>query len=113
MRVLLDNNLPVAMKYVIPTHDVVTTGEMGWRNKKNGELLTLADQQFDVLITNDRNMPYQQNLSRLYSLAVIVLVTPDNREQTLLSLISEVQAAIPNAKRLTFTQIVHPNYRRK
>ena len=56
---------------------VQTVPEAGWASKKNGELLRLAETDFDVLLTNDQNMEHQQNL-RKFALAFIVLVAPTN-----------------------------------
>ena len=52
MRVLIDACLPVQLKDRLPLAGVRTTREMGWQNKKNGELLALAQHQFDVLLTS-------------------------------------------------------------
>ena len=51
---------------------------MGWAGVKNGRLLALAESEFDVFITVDRNLSFQQNLSQ-FKLAVIVLHAPSNR----------------------------------
>jgi hypothetical protein len=53
---------------------VKTTQEMGWDRLRNGELLQVADEGFDVLITSDQNLKYQQNLTAR-KLAIIVLLT--------------------------------------
>lgn len=59
-------------------YEVKTVAEMGWSGIKNGDLLTLAEEDFDVLITVDRNIPFQQNLSK-YNIAVLILHAPSNR----------------------------------
>ena len=56
---------------------------------KNGELLRIAENEFDVWVTADQNIEYQQNLSR-FNIAVVVLVAPNNRLETLLPMILEV-----------------------
>jgi hypothetical protein len=60
---------------------------------KNGKLLALAAAQFDVFITADRNLQYQQNLAAL-PLAVVILVAHDNRLNTLLTLVPELLACL-------------------
>ena len=74
MRVLLDECVPRRLKREFVGHDVKTAPEMGWASKKNGELLALAAVDFDVFLTTDRNLSYQQNLSdeRQYRDAVSV-----------------------------------------
>ena len=62
MRVLLDECVPRALRDDIPGHEVKTVAEVGWAGVKNGELLRLAAGQFDLLLTVDRSLEYQQNL---------------------------------------------------
>jgi hypothetical protein len=62
---------------------------MGWASIKNGALLALAEPLFDVLITADRNMQYQQNLAK-FKIAVIVIKTPDTTLPTLLPSVPEI-----------------------
>ena len=66
---------------------------MGWTSIKNGELLTLASQEFDVVLTVDRNLSSQQNLD-VWSIAVIVLSAPTNRLADLRPLVPRLLAAI-------------------
>ena len=65
MRVLLDECVPRALREQLPGHDVKTVVEAGWAGVKNGELLRLAAQRFDVVLTVDRNLEYQQNLEAI------------------------------------------------
>lgn len=79
MRVLLDEMLDRRLKRFLPEGvEAVTVRERGWDSKKNGELLTLAEKEFDVLLTTDRGIPHQQDLSR-YDLEVVVLTARSNR----------------------------------
>src|SRR5437763_13628405 len=71
MRVLLDECVPGALRKELLGHDVKTVAEAGWAGVKNGELLELAAGQFDLLLTVDRSLEYQQNLAAV-ALAVIV-----------------------------------------
>jgi len=63
MRILIDEFLPARLKnsFVQLGHDCKTVQDVGITNKKNGELLCLADGEWDVLLTNDRNIKFQQN----------------------------------------------------
>lgn len=72
MKVLLDECTPRVVKKRIPAHDIRTVQEMGWAGIKNGELLTLAEPLFEVFVTTDKNLRYQQNLSQR-KLAFILL----------------------------------------
>jgi hypothetical protein len=73
MRVLFDQATPVPIRPYLKGHEVRTTAQQGWDRLKNGELLAAAEKDgFDVLLTTDRNMRYQQNLGGR-KLAVVVL----------------------------------------
>jgi predicted nuclease of predicted toxin-antitoxin system len=66
MRILLDECAPRALKkhLINQGHECRTLQEAGWSGKENGELLSLAEATFDVLVTVDTNLQYQQNLTR-------------------------------------------------
>jgi len=64
MRILLDNCTPRPLKSFLTGHEVKTAMEMGWSALMNGELLNAAEREFDLLITCDRNLRYQQNLTQ-------------------------------------------------
>jgi len=70
----------------LPEHDIRTVDAMCWAGKRNGELLQLAAAEFDALLTADQNLEHQQNLGAL-PMAVIVLVAPTNRIQSLRPLV--------------------------
>ena len=72
MKVLLDECVDWRMARDIVGHEVKSTRQMGWEGMRNGELLSLASKQFDVFVTVDRNLSFQQNLKSL-PIAVIVL----------------------------------------
>lgn len=98
MRVLLDECLPRRLKQELPGHDVRTAPEMGWASKRNGELLRLAEREFDVLLTADRRLQHQQNLAT-FDIAVIVLVARSNRLDDLRPLMNTVRERLSIAKR--------------
>jgi hypothetical protein len=74
-------------------HDCRTVVECGWSGRKNGELLLLADLLFDVLLTLDKNLPYQQNLDTK-RIAVLIVRARSNRIQDLLPIVPECLAAL-------------------
>lgn len=87
MKLLIDENLPKKLKFDFPEHEIFTVSDMGWNNKKNGELLKLMlEQEFEVLLTFDRNLQYQQNFAK-YPITVFVLNAEDNAYITLKPLI--------------------------
>lgn len=97
MRVLLDECVPRALGNDIPDHEVKTVAEVGWAGVKNGELLRLAATAFDVLITVDRNLEYQQSFKGV-SLAVIVIHAWSSDIIALRPMMPAVLHLIPKAK---------------
>ena len=93
MRVLLDECVPRTLRHDLPGHEVKTVAEAGWTGAKNGELLLLAAQRFDVLL--DSNLAYQQNLAN----APIVVHARTNDIADLQPLMARVLEAIGRAKR--------------
>jgi predicted nuclease of predicted toxin-antitoxin system len=93
MRILLDENLPRKLAVYLIGHQCRTVVECGWSGKKNGELLAEADPLFDVLLTLDKNLPYQQNLTTK-RIAVLIVRARSNRIQDLLPVIPESLAAL-------------------
>jgi predicted nuclease of predicted toxin-antitoxin system len=87
MRILLDECLPVALKGNITAmgHECQTVRHAGFGSKKNGELLTLAEGRWDVLLTSDRNIKYQQNMTGR-SVSILILCVKSNRMKDLLPL---------------------------
>ena len=75
MTILFDQGTPVPLRKFLQAHVVDTAAEMGWSTLTNGELIAAAEQHgFDVMITTDQNLKYQQNLVRR-NLAIVVLMT--------------------------------------
>lgn len=97
MKVLLDECVDWRLSRAIVGHDVKTTRQMGWSGITNGALLTRAAPEFDVLITVDQNLSYQQHLAA-FPIAVILLRARSNRRSVLLALIPELLATIPIAR---------------
>lgn len=80
MRVLIDECAPRVLKkhFMNYGHECRTVQEEGWSGKQNGELLNLAEPAFDVLVTVDTNLRYQQNLAGR-RIAIVVLQASSNR----------------------------------
>ena len=93
MRILIDECLPKKLKRELADHIVFMVQEKGWSGMKNGELLRVAEHEFDVWVTADQNIEYQQNLNR-FNIAVIVLVAPNNRLGTLLPMIPKLREVL-------------------
>lgn len=89
MKLLLDECIDRRLAREFIGYEVKTVPQTGWAGVKNGQLLALAEEEFDVFITVDRNLPFQQNLPQ-FDIAVIVLQAPSNRLADLEPLIPEV-----------------------
>lgn len=89
MRILIDECLDWRLKREFPGHAVSTVAEMGWSGLKNGALLALAQAQFDVFLTGDKNLTFQQQLAN-YSLSVVVLDAPSTRLADTIVLVPKV-----------------------
>jgi hypothetical protein len=98
VRVLLDEQLPRQLATELLGHEVRTVQQQGWAGLGNGELLRrAADAGFDVFLTADRNLEFQQNLLRS-SLRVVLLVAPSNALEDLLPLVPSILRSIPDAR---------------
>ena len=95
---LLDECVDRRLATNIQGHDVKTVPDAGWAGLKNGDLLSRAQLEFDALVTTDRNLPFQQDLSR-FAIAVIVLRAQSNRITDLRRLIPQLLVALPVARR--------------
>jgi predicted nuclease of predicted toxin-antitoxin system len=91
MKILLDESLPVKLsEYISESHLVFTVKDMNWLGKKNGELLRLIiENSFEVFLTADRNLPYQQNLKDI-PFTIAILCGVNNRQQTYIDLIPKL-----------------------
>ena len=92
MRVLLDECVPRPLRKLLPDHQVQTVQEAGWEGKHNGELLLLAQTRFDVFVTADKNLRYQQKLNSR-KIGIVELPTND------WSILKQIGSAIDDAIR--------------
>ena len=97
MKVLLDECIDWRLSRDLVGHEVKTAHQMGWASIENGELLALAERSFDVFVTVDHNLSYQQNLAS-YSIAVIVLRVKSNRLAELKPLVPQLLKALVSAR---------------
>lgn len=86
MKLLIDECLPRGLKRLLAEHTCRTVQEIGWAGKKNGLLLSLAEKEFEVLVTMDQGFEYQQNLEDR-KIALLLLVAPSNQLEDLAPLI--------------------------
>jgi hypothetical protein len=98
VRVLLDECLPRKLKRTLTGHEVKTVAGSGWAGRKNGDLLRLAQEQFDVFITVDRNLTFQQGVGQ-FDIAVVVLVAYSNAIEDLEPLMPTVVRALSALRR--------------
>lgn len=96
MKILLDECIDRKLAKEFPDYEVKTVPQMGWAGIKNGQLLSLAEAEFDVFITVDRNLSFQQNLPQ-FDIAVIVLQASSNRLADLKPLVPEILTILATA----------------
>jgi predicted nuclease of predicted toxin-antitoxin system len=97
MKVLLDECVTHYLKRDFAAHEVLTVAEAGFKGLKNGRLLQAASGQYDVLVTVDQNLQYQQNLKTL-AVAVVVLKAKRSTYPMLKPLMPQVLEILENIK---------------
>ena len=95
MKIVLDENLPKLLKGIFPNHTVTTVQELGLAGIVNGVLLARLEGEFDVFVTADKNLRYQQNLS---GRTLAILELPTNRLPLLQPLFPRIAAAVDTIK---------------
>jgi len=105
VKILLDECTPRILKRQLPGLAIYTVQEMGWSGTKNGALLRLAEVDFDVFVTTDKNLRYQQNLSGR-QLAFILL--PSNQVPIVGALAPAIEKAVSTIKAGDFIEIPLP-----
>ena len=104
MKVLLDHCLDWRLRRSLPGHAVETVGKLGWGRLKDQLLLAKAQVHFDVLVTSDKNLPFQQDL-RKFALAVAVLDVPSNRIEDCLPKMPTLLKMLPQLRKRRATLI--------
>ena len=103
MRIPLDESLPRPLGRLLIGHDVSTVAGEGWTSLTNGAPLRQAAERFDVLLTADQNIEFQQNLAKLP--LAIVLVADSNRFESLEPLVPHVLEALRSLKPRTLLRV--------
>jgi len=96
-RVLLDECLPKKLRRFLPEFEVQTVQQAGWSSLKNGELLAAIPGKFEVFLSVDSNIVYQQNLKDL-TFAVVIVTLPQNRLEHFLPLLPQLREALETCK---------------
>jgi hypothetical protein len=104
VKVFVDECVDWRLARDIVGHEVRTARQMGWSTIENGELLALAAKEFDVFVTVDRNLSFQQHLPA-FAIAVIVLRAVSNRLADLRPLVPELLTSMPKARRGAVTYV--------
>ena len=99
MKVLLDHNVDIRLRLELPGHLVMTARQMGWERLANGDLVRLAENGgFDVLVTADKNLYYQQNRSnRMIALVVLGANTWKRMQEKLERIVEAVAQSKPGS----------------
>jgi len=106
LRILFDQGVPVPLRKGLPTHEVATAFELGWSTLRNGELLSAAERdQFNLLVTTDQNLKYQQNMANRLISVIVLLSTSWPRIQ---KCIADIGAAVDRAKPGSYEEVVVP-----
>jgi hypothetical protein len=102
MRVLIDECLDWRLARGLPGHTVTSVQRMGWAGIKTGRLLALAEPQFDVFLTGDRNVSFQQDIPQ-FRIAVVVLAAASTQLKDTLPLMLPLLAKLPQLQPGTVT----------
>ena len=105
-KVLLDECIPRPLSQSLEGHIVRTVPEMGWASVSNGALIKLAEAQFEVFITVDKGILYQQNLTSTI-LGFLVLRAHSNRLEDLLPMTSDILNALKTINPGDIIQLEH------
>jgi predicted nuclease of predicted toxin-antitoxin system len=98
VKILLDECIDRRFARELIDYEVKTVPQMGWAAKKNGDLMRLAEAEFDVFITVDRNLSFQQNLPE-YDIAVVVLRAKSNRLADLQPFATKIIEVLPDLQK--------------
>lgn len=104
MRVLLDESLPRPLAELLAGHEASTVAQVGWRGLENGALLRQAAASFDVVLTGDQSIEFQQNLKTL-PVAVVVLVAESNRIESLAPLVPKILETLDSLQQKTLVRV--------
>ena len=105
VNILLDECVPRPLRKLLPNHTCRTAQEMGWKSVKNGELLTLAEAQFDLFITSDQGLAYQENLC---GRRIAILELSTNKLRSIEAAAAQLRDAVEKISRAEFRHLEIP-----
>lgn len=103
MKIIIDECVLHIVKKRLPERGIKSVQEMGWSGVKNGELLKLVEAEFDVFITSDKNLRYQQNLEEK---RIAILLLPSNQVPVIENLIPQIDEALETIQTGDFAEIL-------
>ena len=103
MRILLDECVDPRVKRLLPKHDIVTVHQRGWDRLKDAQLLEVAQAEFDVMITIDGGIEFQQNVARL-RLGIVVVHVPKNQVHYYQNVVEDLTDAVAQVRQ---GQVIH------
>ena len=104
MRILLDESVPEKLGRLLVGHTFSTVQKQGWTSVKNGKLLSLAKDHFDLLLTADKGMEYQQNQASL-PVSILVVRARSNRVEDLARAIPSILAVLDEIPPQAFRKV--------
>jgi len=104
MRILLDESVPEKLGKLLVGHSCSTVHRQGWTSVKNGKLLAMAKDHFDVLLTADKGMEYQQNQATL-PVSILVVRARSNRMEDLVRAVPAILAALEEMPPQAFRKV--------
>ena len=104
MRILLDESVPGRLAALLTGHSAVSVQSRGWASMKNGKLLALAAGKFDVLLTADKGMEYQQNLAAL-PMSILIVLARSNRMEDLAAAVPAILSALADLPPRTLRKV--------
>ena len=102
MKIIIDECVPSIVKRGLPGRNIVSVQDMGWAGIKNGKLLKLVAAEFDVFITSDKNLRYQQNLNEI---AVAIVLLPTNQVPVIKELLPQIDDALDKIGKQDFVEV--------
>lgn len=105
MKLLFDHCVPQPLRKRLLAEEIRTCAEEGWDDLDNGRLLAAAEARFDVFLTSDQNLVYQQNLTKR---RIAIVILPTNHLPTLLGLVQQIQEALSEATPGAFLVVARP-----
>ena len=105
MRILFDQGTPAPLRRCLVAHEVVTALELGWSELVNGELLRRAAERFDLLITTDKNLRYQQDQPERLLSIIVLSTTSWPKIETHVSLVT---AAVDGIGKNQYVEVTIP-----